>query len=79
MRYFSLDTLDHRKLMFNYSETEIGNCSPAISQSNLVYFHLKMTAREMMSFISLFPLMVGDFVPPDDEVWIFLLTFFLYY
>lgn len=29
----------------------------------------------MMSFMRLFPLMVGDFVPHDDEVWLFLLNF----
>lgn len=62
-------------MMFNYGKIEIGNISPAITQSNLEHFHLKMTAREMMKFISLFPLMVGDFVPKDDEVWWFLLDF----
>lgn len=62
-------------MMFNYGEIEIGNISPAITQSNLKHFHLKMTAREMMTFISLFPLMVGDFVPKDDEVWLFMLDF----
>lgn len=27
-----------------------------------------------MSFIMYFPLMVGDFVPADDEVWKFLIN-----
>lgn len=75
MRYFNLDTLNNRKMMFNYGEIEIGNNSPAITQSNLVNFHLKMTAREMMTFVNLFPLMVGDLIPKDDEVWMFLLLF----
>lgn len=34
-----------------------------------------MTAREMMTFIHLFPLMVGDLVPEDDHVWLFFLNF----
>lgn len=33
-----------------------------------------MTAREMMCFVSLFPLMVGDMVPQDDEVWLLFLN-----
>lgn len=73
--YFSLYTLNVRKQMFNYGKIEIGNLSPGISDNNLSKFHLKMTAREMMSFVHLFPLMVGDLVPSDDEVWLFLLQF----
>lgn len=74
MQYFSLNILNDRKLMFNYGDIEIDHISPAITQSNLANFHLKMTAREMMTFIHLFPLMIGDFVPKDDEVWLFLLN-----
>lgn len=71
--YFSLDTLNIRKGMFNYGEIEIDNLSPSIEIENLNKFHLKMTAREMMSFIHLFSLMVGDLVPEDDHVWLFFL------
>lgn len=74
MRYFDLDKLNDRKMLFNYGEYEIGNISSSITQNNLNSFHLKMTAREMMSFVSLFPLMVGDCVPNDDEVWLFLIN-----
>lgn len=34
-----------------------------------------MSAREMMTFIYYFPLMVGDLVPEDDNVWLFFLIF----
>lgn len=73
-QYFDLNKLNDRKKSFNYGEIEIGNISPAITKSNLDNFHLKMTAREMMSFVHLFPLMIGDYVPDDDEVWLFLLN-----
>lgn len=74
MQYFSLDLLNERKSMFNYGEIEIGNISPEISYNHLTKCHLKMSAREMMSFVSLFPLMVGDLVAQDDEVWLFLIN-----
>lgn len=73
-KYFSLQTLNIRKHMFNYGEIEIGNISPEITSAHLSKFHLKMTAREMMCFMHFFPLMVGDLVPSDDEVWLFLLN-----
>jgi hypothetical protein len=34
-----------------------------------------MSAREMMTFIIYFPIMVGDFVSSSDDVWIFSLNF----
>jgi len=34
-----------------------------------------MSAREMMTFIMYFPIMIGDFVPSDDAVWKFLINF----
>lgn len=75
-KYFSLDSLNDRKHMFNYGSIEIDHISPDITKAHLDSNHLKMTAREMMSFIHLFPLMVGDLVPEDDHVWLFMLTFF---
>lgn len=37
--------------------------------------HLKTTAREMQTFINFLPLLIGDLVPPSDEVWQFLCIF----
>jgi hypothetical protein len=34
-----------------------------------------MFAREMQTFIHFFPLIIGDTVPENDEVWLFLLNF----
>lgn len=74
MQYFSLQTLNTRKHMFNYGDIEIGNISPEITEANINKRHLKMTAREMMCFLRLFTLMVGDLVPEDDEVWLLYLN-----
>lgn len=70
--FFSLDTLNGRKQMFNYGEIEIGNYSPQITKEHINNF--KMTAREMMTFMYIFPMMVGDLVPEDDHIWLFLLN-----
>jgi len=37
-------------------------------------FHLKISAKEIMTFVHFFSLMVGDLVPEGDEVWNFFLT-----
>ncbi|KAF0764466.1 zinc finger MYM-type protein 1-like [Aphis craccivora] len=71
---FSLDTLNKRKTNFNYGSIETGNISPEISVNHLNKYHLKMSAREMMSFIHFFSIMVGDLIPDDDEVWKFFLV-----
>lgn len=72
-QYLTLESLNIRKHMFNYGEIEIDHISPEITHSHLNKFHLKMTAREMMCFVHLFPLMIGDLIPEDDEVWLFML------
>jgi len=74
IQVFSLETLNSRKRNFNYGPIEIGNISPEITDLHLNKFHLKMSAREMMTFVHFFSLMVGDLVPEGDEVWNFFLT-----
>lgn len=61
-KYFTLDELNTRKQSFNLGETEVGNQSPEITDSHLKKKHLKMSAREMWTFVHHFPLMVGDLV-----------------
>lgn len=75
IQYFSLELLNHRKKTFDYGPIEIENISGEIKISHLQNKHLKMSAREMMTFVMIFPLLVGDCVPYDDEVWHFLLNF----
>lgn len=62
--------------MFDYGSLEIGNSSPLILSNHLETFCLKMSAREMWTFVHFFSLMVGDLVPLGDEVWVFYLNFF---
>lgn len=75
MKYFDLNILNDRKQNFEYGPIEIQNISGRIELHHLKKRKLKMSAREMMTFILYFPLMVGDFVPSDDAVWMFLLNF----
>lgn len=68
-KLFSLETLNSRKMNFNYGQIEIGNISPPITALHLKKNHLKMSAREVMTFMHFFPLMIGDLIPESDEVW----------
>lgn len=70
-KIFTLDTLNLRKQYFDYGEIESGNISNSIQNIHLSKSHLKMTASEMKCFIHYFPLMIGDLIPEDDDVWMF--------
>lgn len=74
MGYVTLDVINERKQTFDYGQNEIGNFSKEISITHLKNNHLKMSAREMLTFTMYLPLMIGDFIPVEDEVWQFLLT-----
>ncbi|XP_055842787.1 uncharacterized protein LOC129909740 [Episyrphus balteatus] len=76
-KFFSnLETFNDRINSFNYGEIEIGNISQSpITNDNLKNMHLKKTAREMMTFVYHFPLIVADRIPEKDEIWIFFLNF----
>lgn len=76
MKYFNLELLNLRKQTFEYGSAEIGNNSGKIESNHLNKRKLKMSAREMMTFVNFFPLMIGDMVPCDDPVWKFLINFF---
>lgn len=69
----SLSILNQRKQTFDYGSTEIGNFSGEIKLSHLKSKHLKMSAREMLTFAMYLPLMIGDLVPAEDEIWQFLI------
>lgn len=74
-KYFDLEVLNSRKQGFEYGPKEIGNISGKIEAHHLNKNKLKMSAREMMTFIMYFPLMVGDLIPADDDVWKFVINF----
>lgn len=72
---FTLEMLNNRKQLFNYGSSEVGNLSGVIKSDHLKKKHLKMSAREMMTFVHHFSLMVGDFVPENDDIWSFYILF----
>lgn len=74
LKLFSIEVFNYRKQMFNYGETEIGNLSPPIEIVHLKANKVKMSAREMMTFTHFLPLIIGDLIPPDNEVWKFFLN-----
>lgn len=71
-KYSSLETSNIRKHMFNYGQIGIGHILPEIITVHLSQFHLELTAREMISFIHLFLLIIGDLVPSDNDVRLFI-------
>lgn len=73
LHIFDLRTLNNRIKLFDYSITELNNMSVCIKREHLTQRKFKMSASEMMSFVHLFPLLVGDLVSVDDPVWQFLI------
>jgi len=75
LKYFTLETLNIRKKSFNYGESEIGNMSPSLKFIKSNHLKIKMSSREMQSFVHFFPLLVGHLVPENDQYWLFLINF----
>lgn len=73
-KYFSIDVLNYRKQMFQYGETEIGNISQIIELTTLQNNNIKMTASEMHTFIHFLPIILGDLIPRENEMWALITT-----
>lgn len=71
---YSIEVFNYRKQMFNYGPTEIGNFSPPIQINNLKNYKIKMSAREMMTFVHFLPLIIGDLIPINNPVWKFFIN-----
>lgn len=52
--FFSFETLKSRKQGFDYGESEVANMSPILKIFNLSNNNIKMTAREMQTFVNIF-------------------------
>lgn len=63
------------KNSFSYGEIEIGNVFRDITAEHLKEGKIKCTAREMMMFIHLFPLIIGHRIPASDTVWSIFIIF----
>lgn len=66
---FSLHTLNERLKTFPYTAAGFSNKPPLISAAELAKKKIYMSGSEMLTFISVFGLLVGDLVKPDDKVW----------
>lgn len=52
----------------------MGNLSPPLQMHHLKTFNLKLSGREMLTFAHFFPLLIGDVVNEDDNLWKFVLN-----
>lgn len=68
-KYFNLKFLNKRLKSMDFGEAENGNRPVNIVLKKLKNRKLQMTASEMFFFAHHLPLMIGDKVPEDDEVW----------
>lgn len=67
-KYFSLEDLNQRMLLFEYGMTKYKNTPPPISQNHLKNNCIIMSASEMC-FVRYFGLIVGNLVPLETEIW----------
>lgn len=72
--YFTLQTLNRRKQLFDYGDIENANRSMPIKLEHLQSKKIIMSACEMWTFVHFFSLMIGDLVPPNCTVWKFYLN-----
>lgn len=72
--YFTLETLNIRKQLFDYGFIEIKNTSLPLKLEQLQTGKISMSACEMWAFVNFFSLMVGDLVPHNCPVWKFFLN-----
>lgn len=64
---FSLETLNNKIRFFNYGENEA--TLPDIKLENLVKESLGFSSSEMISFMNIFPYLIGSYVPCGDKHW----------
>lgn len=68
LKLFSLDTLNYRLSIFNFSFEKF-NKPPTIFHGFENKNKLNMSASETLCFTRYLPLLVGDLIPEDDDVW----------
>ncbi|KAF2884895.1 hypothetical protein ILUMI_21266 [Ignelater luminosus] len=72
-KLFSINTLNFCLKLFTY-EPEMGNRPPLLSMDFQNKNKLSMSASEMICFVRIFSLVIGDLVLENDEVWKFYLS-----
>lgn len=68
-KYFSLDTLNFKMNVFDYSSIDLRNKPPMIPEHFRKKTKLSMSAAEMLCCVKYFALAIGEYVPLDDPVW----------
>lgn len=64
-----LHLLNERLNLFDYSHNGLSNKVPVISEHELQGVKLKMSGSEIMNFVYIFTMLVGDLVPHEDPAW----------
>lgn len=66
---FTLHELNSRVQNFNFGPIESSNKPPSITMNRLKKMNLKLSAAEMLCLVRYFGLIVGHFIPENDEHW----------
>lgn len=69
-KLFTLEELNCRKNVFVFGNLNSSNIPNDIKDTNIIKSKVKMTANEIKTLITFFPLIVGTLIPKDDAVWI---------
>nr|XP_029723030.1 uncharacterized protein LOC115263789 [Aedes albopictus] len=69
-KYLRLDELNRRKNMFVFGNLNSSNMPNDIKDINLSKSKIKMTASEVKTFVKFLPLIIGDKIPTNDNVWL---------
>lgn len=72
--HIPLQTINYKIQKFDCKETEKRNTFKYITKEQIKSTNFKMTAREMLYFVHYFPLIFGDLMPENNEVWDFVLS-----
>lgn len=70
-KYFDLNHLNNRIKFFKFSKADAGNAMPQIKSDHLKKKQLIMSASEMLALTVYFGLLIGDLVPPTEQIWSF--------
>ena len=69
-KYFSLEFLKKVLAKFNYADWDKADKPQFVYKTgSRTDFKIKQDAIEMRNFIKLYPILVGNMNPEDDEVW----------
>lgn len=76
MKYLTIDILNSRVKSFSYFKNDKGSEKISFTKKELENCKLKVSAKQMMALCYYFPVLLGKYIPRNDEVWKFLNTFF---